>query len=78
MEENELKIMALRERIGELTVEYEDKVADLRVALTQMQSELERANDGLSQAREQAYSQKSPGPAPKVVEGEVVEPVQED
>lgn len=34
MDEKDLKIQALRERIGELTVHYEDKIADLRVALT--------------------------------------------
>jgi len=30
----ELKIMALRERVATLTTDYEDKVADLRVELT--------------------------------------------
>lgn len=34
MDKNELKILALRERISQLTTDYEDKIADLRVALT--------------------------------------------
>lgn len=31
---DQLKIMALRERVANLTAEYEDKIADLRVELT--------------------------------------------
>lgn len=34
IDRNELKVMALRERVASLTAEYEDKVADLRVELT--------------------------------------------
>jgi hypothetical protein len=30
----QLKILALRERVANLTAEYEDKIADLRVELT--------------------------------------------
>lgn len=41
MDRNELKIMALRERVAQLTAEYEDKVADLRVELTLVSQELE-------------------------------------
>lgn len=41
MDRNELKIQALRERVAQLTVDYEDKVADLRVELTIVSQELE-------------------------------------
>lgn len=40
MDRNELKIMALRERVAQLTADYEDKVADLRVELTLVSQEL--------------------------------------
>jgi len=40
MDRNELKILALRERVAQLTAEYEDKVADLRVELTLVSEEL--------------------------------------
>lgn len=40
MDRNELKVMALRERVAQLTAEYEDKVADLRVELTIVSQEL--------------------------------------
>lgn len=41
MDRNELKVMALRERVAALTADYEDKVADLRVELTLVSQELE-------------------------------------
>ena len=43
MDEKELKIQALTERIAELTAGYENKVADLRVALTLQAQQLEDA-----------------------------------
>jgi len=40
----ELKEQALLERIGQLTVTYEDRIADLRVELTNMSEEIKRLN----------------------------------
>lgn len=37
----ELKSQALTQRVAELTAEYENKIADLRVALTIVSAELE-------------------------------------
>ena len=44
MDEKDLKIQALRERISELTLQYEDKIADLRVALTVESNKAQQAN----------------------------------
>lgn len=41
MDEKELKIQALLERVAELTTGYEDKIASLRVALTVQAQQLE-------------------------------------
>jgi hypothetical protein len=41
MDEKELKIQALLERVAELTTGYEAKIADLRVALTVQAQQLE-------------------------------------
>ena len=67
---SELKEQALLERIGQLTVDYENKVADLRVALTQVSQE----RDGLIAANEQQAEQRVPPTPeePKVLEGNVV------
>jgi hypothetical protein len=43
MDEKDLKNQALLERIAELTAQYEDKIADLRVALTVQAQQLEDA-----------------------------------
>lgn len=40
-----LKIVALRERVAQLTAEYEDKIADLRVELTYNAAELQHLKD---------------------------------
>lgn len=49
-DKKDLKILALRERVAQLTAEYEDKIADLRVELTVTTAELENltkdAEDG--------------------------------
>jgi uncharacterized protein YeeX (DUF496 family) len=41
MDKKDLKIEALRQRIAELTVQYEDRVSDLRVDFTLVSQELE-------------------------------------
>lgn len=41
MDEKDLKINALLERVAQLTQEYENKVADYRVALTQQSQNIE-------------------------------------
>lgn len=46
MDKNELKVMALRERVAQLTAEYEDKIADLRVELTLQAQRLEELENG--------------------------------
>jgi len=48
-DKKDLKILALRERVAQLTADYEDKIADLRVELTYISAELENykpAEDG--------------------------------
>lgn len=41
MDKQDLKIEALRQRIAEITAQYEDRIADLRVELTVLSQELE-------------------------------------
>jgi hypothetical protein len=74
----ELKEQALLERIGQLTVDYENKVADLRVALTQItdqKDQVTRERDALIAANEQMAQQNvaPPPEEPKVLEGTVVQ-----
>ena len=77
MDEKDLKIMAFRERLAELTTEYEDKVADLRVALTTLQESLNEAYERIDtlssalEAREDLQPAEEQEP-PEVIEGEVV------
>ena len=74
---SELKEQALLERIGQITVESENKVADLRVALTQTTEQRDQAireRDALIAANEQTAQQNvaPPPEEPKVLEGTVV------
>lgn len=41
MDRNELKVVALRERVSELTTAYEDRAADYRVEITLLTNENE-------------------------------------
>lgn len=75
MEEKDLKILAFKERISELTTDYEEKVAELRVALTILQRNLDEAQMTIDSM---AASNSAASVNDEVVEGEVVEPVQED
>lgn len=63
MDEKDLKIAALRERLRDIVDEYENKVADLRVALTIQQQQIESSE----------VNDNQPAPAPEVLEGEVVD-----
>lgn len=65
MDEKDLKITALKQRIGELASEYEDKVADLRVAITQQEQALNELRDALA-------SNPNESEEDDVLEGEVV------
>lgn len=38
---DQLKVMALKQRIGEITSDYEEKIADIRAYVTQAQEEFE-------------------------------------
>lgn len=64
MEDNELKVMALKQRIGELVADYEEKVADLRVVITQQQEAFEAQNALDSDLEDASHEE--------VLEGEVV------
>lgn len=75
MEEKDLKILAFKERISELTTDYEEKVAELRVALTVLQRNLDEAQMTIDSM---AASNNAAPVNDEIVEGEVVEPVQED
>lgn len=50
MDKNELKVQALLERVSNLTAEYENKVADLRVELTMLSQEVASLRDGSSKS----------------------------
>ena len=69
MSERTLKEEALLQRVGELTVSYEERVADLRVQLTGVVNELEGLREENKNLRE---AQAQPGP--DVFEGEIVDP----
>lgn len=64
----ELKEQALLERLGELTVQYENKIADLRVELTNYANKAGQLEKELRVLRQQLDAQRGP----EVVEGEVV------
>jgi hypothetical protein len=60
-DKKDLKILALRERVAQLTAEYEDKIADLRVELTVTTQEFEAFKKSLESAEE---GEKSDGALP--------------
>lgn len=72
------KLLALKEKMGELVVGYEDKIADLRVELTiqneTLNESLNEARNEIQQLRDQLASNMSGN---SYVEGEVVN-VQEE
>lgn len=60
MDKQELKSLALLERVGELTRSYEDRIADLRVALTEVTNERDELQSALTELRESEGSYKAP------------------
>lgn len=71
MEDKDLKITALTQRIGEITSQYEDKIADLRVAITRQEETINDLNGQAQSLAEQNVSQPY-DEEPEVVEGEVI------
>lgn len=73
MDEKDLKITALKQRIGEITSDYEDRIADLRVNITYQQQQLEQLQRQ-NQELESQLSDLDPAPdsTSDVLEGEVV------
>ena len=68
MNDNELKIVALKERMGQIVTDYEEKVADLRVIVTKQQQQLEHLESQLANAVNNDVGPDSDD----VVEGEVL------
>lgn len=80
------KLIALREKMGELVVNYEDKIADLRVELTMQAEAINERDAALNEARDEIRQlrddlagsiNKAANPEASYVEGEVVS-VQEE
>jgi hypothetical protein len=72
----ELKIQGLLERISQLTTNYENNIADLRVALTMVTNERDQLRQEMTELKDSEMSFKSPGVVGSevdTVEGEVVE-----
>lgn len=53
-EEKDLKIQALTQRLAEIVAEYENKVADLRVAFTVLTSQAEQLQGELNEVSQEA------------------------
>lgn len=52
MDEKDLKIQALLERMGEMTQQHEDRVADLRVQITILSNQVNTLNERQAGAEE--------------------------
>lgn len=65
---DQLKVIALRQRIGEIVSEYEEKIADIRATFTQQMDSIQELAQGLSQENEGLKSKVSE------LEGATVEP----
>lgn len=57
IDRNELKVQALTERVAQLTAEYENKIADLRVELTVVTNE---SQERISELEAQVESDETP------------------
>lgn len=60
MDNNELKIQALLERIAEQARTYENIIADLRVTLTNMSNKLQQFEQEVEHLREQTWAAGGP------------------
>ena len=69
MNDNELKIAALKERMGQMVADYEERVADLRVIVTNQQQQVEYLESQLANA---VNNDAGPEDPDDVVEGEVL------
>ena len=69
MDDNELKITALKERMGQMVADYEERVADLRVIVTNQQNQLKHLESQLANAVNNDVGPEDPD---DVVEGEVL------
>ena len=69
MNDNELKIAALKERMGQMVADYEERVADLRVIVTNQQQQVEYLESQLANAVNNDVGPEDPD---DVVEGEVL------
>lgn len=59
MDRNELKVQALLEKISNLTTNYENQVADLRVEVTMLTQELQRTQSELAALAERGTDEVS-------------------
>lgn len=74
MDRTELKVKALLERVSNLTTEYENKVADLRVELTVVSQERDAEVEALrNTVAELQASLDANNARAEVVDGEVLE-----
>lgn len=65
MDKNEMKIQALKEgfssRLANITAEYEDKIADLRIALTELTQESQQRINELTERVQFLEAEKEAG-----------------
>lgn len=74
MDRTELKVKALLERVSNLTTEYENKVADLRVELTVVSQERDAEVEALRNTVAELQAQLDANNArAEVVDGEILE-----
>lgn len=74
---NDIKVQALLEQMGEQTMRYEAKIADLRVALTENEQQknqlVNRVNELQGRVDSLESQQKPIPPTEDVIEGAVIE-----
>lgn len=51
MDRKDLKIEHYKQRVAELSVQYEDRIADLRVELTELSQQVQQLQQELSDAK---------------------------
>lgn len=57
MDRNELKIQAIKERVGQIVANYEEQIADFRADATMQITELQQENERLKNALEEKESE---------------------